>query len=143
MNEISQIDGHLWLGAYPPPEGYPQFRYIFNLDASRPYTIYPGQLLFSTPLIDGPEIPPVDVLYDLAALVELASMRGPTLVHCAAGLNRSGLVMGLTLVDHRDMTPHQAIKLMRDRRSPSVLCNPEFERWLNSKGETWRNSIQQ
>lgn len=55
---------------------------------------------------------------------------GPTLVHCQAGLNRSGLVAARALVLSGDFGPHEAIRLLRDRRSPAVLCNEHFEQWL-------------
>lgn len=61
---------------------------------------------------------------------------GPTLIHCQAGLNRSGLISALTLLEHGDVdTADEAIDLLRERRSPAVLCNPAFVEfihdWLN------------
>jgi Dual specificity phosphatase, catalytic domain len=65
----------------------------------------------------------VDVACDYVA-------RGVTLVHCQAGLNRSGLIAGRVLM--RDgMSADEAIRLLR-RRSPAVLCNPTFEAYLRS-----------
>ena len=54
---------------------------------------------------------------------------GPTLVHCQAGLNRSGLVAAraLMLLDGRSAA--QAINDVR-RRSPVCLCNETFTNWL-------------
>lgn len=64
------------------------------------------------------------------------------LIRCQAGLNRSGLVMALVLI--RDgYTPADAIRLMREKRSPAVLCNQMFTRWLLNLSDeqlaTWRN----
>lgn len=53
------------------------------------------------------------------------------LVRCQAGLNRSGLIVALTLVkDGHD--PDDAIRLIRERRSPFALCNRFFAEYLQS-----------
>jgi len=54
---------------------------------------------------------------------------GVTLVHCQAGINRSGLVTALALVEE-GMKAVDAIALLRAKRSPAVLCNRAFEQWL-------------
>jgi hypothetical protein len=51
------------------------------------------------------------------------------LVRCQAGLNRSGLVTALVLI-LEGWQPADAIGHLRERRSPYVLFNPHFERWL-------------
>lgn len=51
------------------------------------------------------------------------------LIRCQAGVNRSGLVMALTLM-HHGFTAREAIELIRRRRSPAVLNNRDFVRWL-------------
>lgn len=54
---------------------------------------------------------------------------GTVLVHCQAGLNRSGIVTAAALVlDGWD--PASAIAHLRQRRGDAVLCNPDFEAWL-------------
>ena len=53
------------------------------------------------------------------------------LVHCQAGLNRSGLIAARTLM-LRGHTADSAIALLREKRSPLVLCNDTFEAWLRS-----------
>lgn len=67
----------------------------------------------------------------LAALINVFRDQGPVLVHCQAGLNRSSLVAGRALV-LGGMEGWQAVKTLRDKRSPACLCNPAFERWLKS-----------
>lgn len=54
---------------------------------------------------------------------------GPVLVHCRAGLNRSGLIVARALILD-GMPAGDAIALIRERRSPCALCNPVFEEWL-------------
>lgn len=51
------------------------------------------------------------------------------LVRCAAGLNRSGLVVARTLIE-RGMDPHDAVILVRRRRRADALNNPWFVEWL-------------
>jgi hypothetical protein len=51
------------------------------------------------------------------------------LVRCAAGLNRSGLVIARTLIE-RGMDPHDAVMLVRHRRRADALNNPWFVEWL-------------
>jgi len=51
------------------------------------------------------------------------------LVRCQAGINRSGLVMGIVLM-MEGYTAEQAIELMRSKRSSSVLINRSFENYL-------------
>jgi protein-tyrosine phosphatase len=67
----------------------------------------------------------------LADMVNVCLDLGPTLVHCQAGLNRSSLIASLTLI-RSGVPAGDAIDLLREKRSPAVLCNPVFERWLRS-----------
>lgn len=66
---------------------------------------------------------------EIAAWVNNRCNEGPTLVHCQAGLNRSNLVAATALI-LRGMAPAAAIALLREKRSPAVLCNETFEAWL-------------
>ena len=54
------------------------------------------------------------------------------LIRCQAGLNRSGLVTALVLV-LAGWDPADAIRHLRDQRSPHVLFNDHFVRWLVHK----------
>lgn len=53
------------------------------------------------------------------------------LVRCQAGWNRSGLVTALALLKD-GYKPIEAISLIRERRSPSALCNADFVNYLES-----------
>lgn len=76
----------------------------------------------------GPDMVQVERLADW---VNACRRQGPTLVHCQAGLNRSGLVAAIALLrDGTKRTPQEAIDLLRSSRSPAVLCNPLFERMV-------------
>lgn len=67
----------------------------------------------------------------IAAWVNVCRKDGPTLVHCQAGLNRSGLVAARALTLD-GMNAADAIALLREKRSPAVLCNRSFESWLTA-----------
>lgn len=67
---------------------------------------------------------------ELATWVNNRHADGPVLIHCQAGLNRSSFVATLALTQ-RGMTVDEAISLLREKRSPAVLCNEAFERALH------------
>lgn len=69
------------------------------------------------------------VVDDIARRVNVLRESGTVLVHCQAGLNRSGLVVVRALMLD-GMSADAAIALVRERRSPAALCNPAFEEWL-------------
>lgn len=68
----------------------------------------------------------------IAAWVNVCRHSGPTLVHCQAGLNRSALVAARALMLRDGLSGAQAIALLREKRSPAVLCNRTFEAWLKT-----------
>jgi hypothetical protein len=74
-----------------------------------------------------------DLMDGLAAWVLVCLRSGPTLVHCQAGLNRSSLVAAYALMK-AGRSASEAVELLRDRRSPAVLCNRTFEAWLLERG---------
>jgi hypothetical protein len=51
------------------------------------------------------------------------------LIRCQAGLNRSGLVTALVLMQE-GLPAREAIRMIRERRSPWALCNNAFVDWL-------------
>ena len=74
-----------------------------------------------------------DQIPALAVWAGTCRKSGPVLVHCQAGLNRSSLVTAMVLMMD-GLTADEAIGLIREKRSPACLCNPEFEKWLRSRG---------
>jgi hypothetical protein len=67
--------------------------------------------------------------------VNLCRTTGPVLVHCQAGLNRSSLVAARALMlDGR--TAGDAIRTVREKRSPACLCNRAFEDYLHTCVDT-------
>ncbi len=72
----------------------------------------------------------IDMAVDLARLAHGRWRAGArVLIRCQAGVNRSGLVMALTLM-HEGLTAADAVALIRARRSPVALSNEHFMRWL-------------
>lgn len=60
--------------------------------------------------------------------------RDRVLIRCQAGLNRSGLVTALVLI-REGYSAADAIRLIRERRSPWALCNNSFLEWLIDCGD--------
>lgn len=88
-------------------------------------------------LYDSADQPDMPSIVAIAKLVNGARKYGDTLVHCQAGLNRSGLVAGVALV-LEGMGPQEALDTLRESRSPVVLCNKTFEKaLLDFKPEDW------
>lgn len=129
---VSRIDGNVWSGGCPEPELPGYFRFVLNLYPWVHYRVSETTTERKQQLYDHGDVPEAGLLYALADWVNESRAIGPTLVHCQAGLNRSGLVTGLALV-RTGMSPAAAIALLRARRSPAVLCNPAFERWLRAQ----------
>lgn len=69
----------------------------------------------------------VEKIISIAEWVNAALKDGPTLVHCQAGLNRSGMIVAASLV-LRGWDAESAISHLRAVRSDACLCNPLFER---------------
>lgn len=76
-----------------------------------------------------------DRVVALASWVNECRITGITLVHCQMGLNRSGLIVGAALVMD-GMRADDAIALMREKRTSSVLCNKTFALWLLGYGRS-------
>ncbi len=126
---FSHIVGNLWSGGCPVGEAPEEFEYIVNLYPWEPYDIQSHQVVTKAQLFDSSDMPKEEQLYSLAACVNTYRHRGITLVHCQAGLNRSGLISALALIED-GMKAVDAIALLRAKRSPAVLCNQAFEEWL-------------
>lgn len=135
---ISQIDGNLWTGGCAHGLVLPQhFQHLISLYPWEQYTIHHKHLATYAEFeaYDSEE----GVPQRLDTIVSLALdcvAEGPTLIHCQAGLNRSGLVAGLVLV-RQGHSGDEAVELLRERRSPAVLCNRTFESFVRFGG-VWK-----
>ena len=128
----SKIDGNLWMGGWPGYDskaGHHQFDCIFDLYGKPHHGPRRNQLIITWSIYDHAEMPDPLMLESLADQVRALRQLGPTLVHCEAGWNRSGLLVALALI--RDgWYPSTAIQTIRDRRHPMALSNQTFANWL-------------
>ncbi len=136
MPLVSHIVGNLWMGGVRHGVPLPRdFRYVVSLHPWERYEVGPETEMVEVELFDSPA--PLGAgteIYGIAGWALGAVQDGKTLIHCQAGLNRSGLVSGLALI-LAGMEPRDAVELLRERRSPAVLCNRTFERWLLEREE--------
>jgi protein-tyrosine phosphatase len=130
---ISEIAENLWMGGVIDGLVLPaQVKHVVSLYPWERYSAREGLLTdLEVRQYDGRQVD-ADQVIELADLVNERRKSGVVLVHCQAGLNRSGLIVGLALV-RSGMTPEGAIALLRAKRSPAVLCNPTFEAFLRAQ----------
>jgi hypothetical protein len=128
---ISHIEGNLWQGGCAMGLVLPKhILHVVSLYPWEQYTIQhqPRSTAFHW-LYDDLE-GPKPIVHTIATYVANLLKDGPTLLHCQAGLNRSSLIAALVLMKVSDRSPREAIDFLRAQRSPAVLCNPSFEKWL-------------
>lgn len=129
----SLIVDNLWTGSLPMPGEADDFDAVVSVCSER-YKPHSPVVVLYAPFKDCPEVPSVTYLATIARSINALTMRGRVLVHCRAGLNRSGLVTALALVD-RGMSGEDAVALLRKQRHEAVLCNEVFERFLLTHGK--------
>lgn len=128
---ISKIADNLYMGGCRRGLLLPyHIRHVISLYPWESYRLHASVDTFhETLMYDAAAKPDTDEVHSLAILVNECRESGPTLVHCQAGLNRSGLISAIALVLD-GMAPADAIALLREKRSPAVLCNPTFEQFV-------------
>jgi hypothetical protein len=133
---ISHIEGNLWMGGCIDGATLPyDFAHVISLYKWERYQRGPNTTLVEVKMYDSAEVPPTYWMDEIADMVNDRVEEGKTLVHCQAGLNRSGLISALSLIK-RGWAPADAIALLRQQRTPLVLCNKTFEDWLLE--QSWR-----
>ena len=126
---FSQINETLWQGGCPVGVAPEEFEFIVNLYPWEPYRWHPNQEMHIHTLYDSETLPDLRLLDYLSDIVNSCRRRGRTLVHCQAGLNRSAFITALALIKDGN-APEAAIALLRSKRSPAILCNAAFEKYL-------------
>lgn len=133
---ISQIEGNLWQGGCETGLILPHFfKHIISLYPWEQYKVsHDLKSSLSVVMYDSLE-QSTDQVDAIADWVYQCTKDGPTLVHCQAGLNRSSLVAAKVLMRMGSegrgyRSADEAIRILRERRSPACLCNPAFEMHL-------------
>jgi hypothetical protein len=136
---ISHIVDNLYVGGHGYVDLGDKFSHIFSLYMwEGPYRTGKSTKHFVWKMYDGHgEIlahdeneNPVDLGEIVYQIVSALNKGGNVLVHCQAGINRSNLLATLVLRAWKGMTSAEAIALLREKRSPLVLANKTFERYL-------------
>lgn len=128
---ISHVVGGLYQGGcfqgVPLPDS---FDFVLSLYPWEQYTLAAGTERKEVKMYDSLS-QAVDQIDELASNVADRLRKGETvLVHCQAGLNRSGIVSARALM-FMGYSGKDAIALLR-KRSALVLCNEAFENWILS-----------
>lgn len=131
MPIITHVKDNLWQGGFVPGIDLgSDFDYIVSLYPWEKWPTKGERKEFR--LYDSHDVDTRGV-YDAAQVINQYLDTGKNvLVHCQAGLNRSALVTATALMQ-RGMSADEAIRLLREKRSPAVLCNPTFEAWLRGQ----------
>lgn len=129
---VSEIAPNLWQGGCADGLVLPgHIRHLVSLYPWEHYTVrHELASALAVRMTDSTDQDPGQIPV-IAAWVNTCRKDGPVLVHCQAGLNRSSLVVAMALM-LEGSTADEAIALIREKRSPACLCNPEFENWLRS-----------
>jgi protein-tyrosine phosphatase len=132
MSNFTQILDNLWMGGelLPAlPEGFDAIVDCRVLEDIGVLSFTPKALLW-IPFIDVNILPPAWLIDMGVGFVKTAiADKLKTLVHCAEGHNRSGLIVASYLIRCLSMTPDDAIALIRLKR-PGALVNPTFVDYL-------------
>jgi protein-tyrosine phosphatase len=130
---ISELSYNLWQGGCRNGLALPPFvRHLVSLYPWERYDVHDDlHSMLSVVMYDSEE-QSFDQVDGIAAWVNECRKDGVTLVHCQAGLNRSSLVAARVLM-LEGMSADEAIKLIREKRSPACLINPSFEAWLRAR----------
>jgi protein-tyrosine phosphatase len=129
---ISQLNDRLWVGGCQDGLVLPSnIEHLVSVYPWEEYTVnHELRSSLTVRMYDGDSVDE-EVVEDVARAINECRRDGTTLVHCQAGLNRSALVAALALMTGDEgLGAAEAIVLLRERRSPAVLCNRTFERWL-------------
>jgi hypothetical protein len=91
-----------------------------------------GGLRMHVPIWDDEVVDPTGVRAAALAVAERVTAGKRVLVHCWAGLNRSGVVSARALM-FMGMPVAEAIAKVRSARGPDALSNRDFVAWLHEE----------
>lgn len=135
---ISQITDNLWQGGCERGLVLPEFiDHVVSLYPWEAYTInHKLESSLTVRMYDDLAGPDREQVEALARWVNVCRKTGTVLVHCQAGLNRSGLIAAAALMLSAGCSADLAISMVRRARSDAVLCNPSFSEWLHDWEES-------
>lgn len=127
FEDATQLTDNLWLSGQP--KDIQKYKYVFAFNGRPAYYISNGQQVVVRPFDDSDYLPDVSMLHEMADLASSCVKKGPTLLHCTAGMNRSALIAALVLIKD-GMSPSDAIEMIREKRFVECLSNKTFHDWL-------------
>lgn len=128
---VSHVVDNLWQGGCTSGVNLgSDFSAVVSLYPWERYLLDEGVDRVEVKMYDSPEGILFEDLVKASDAVLDGLKKGPTLVHCQAGLNRSGLVAAFTLM-RLGYTAQDAIDLLRRSRDKFVLCNETFVKQLH------------
>jgi hypothetical protein len=144
----SEIAPGLWMGGTPRHETIGVVQPMLGFSPERPFDAVLTLYAWAAPVSWGVEerrfgFPDrqvieeyVPVIHDLATWAHDRWASGRrVLIRCAGGMNRSGLLVGLTLV-RSGFSPDEALDMIRERRHPWALNNRAFVQLLHAAGNS-------
>jgi protein-tyrosine phosphatase len=134
MTPVSEIlKGRLYQGGIDAPlhlQAIPDL-HIATVDGSPPHPLS-AKKVYYLPLIDDPTVNWSKKTSWVAEVLKAATIASESLrkgevvlITCHAGLNRSGMITALALID-LGLSPKEAVSLVRRKRSRLALSNPQF-----------------
>ena len=134
MQNFNKVWGRLYQGSRPDISN-PLANFDLLVLSAKEYQPrmprFKGKII-RVPLIDTPwpTNKEIKAAHRVAANVASALRKGKkVLVTCRAGLNRSGLIVGLALrIISPTVHPYKIVDRIRERRGSDALTNPTFER---------------
>lgn len=125
----------MWVGELPGTYAQVPAPVVINLCGVYPDVAPPVRVLLSLPFLDVPDEGMLPARADVERFLDAVDVHArsqATYWHCHAGINRASFVAAAYLHRHRGLRISAAIALLRERRSPLVLCNPVFEQVLRA-----------
>jgi len=96
-----------------------------------------GYLHIPTEDLSAPDIDKIDAIVDF--IHEQIKNKDPVMVHCAAGIGRTGTILASYLIKYQNLTAGEAIKKIRQERPGSIQSESQemavtfYEKFLKSK----------
>lgn len=135
----NRILNNLWMGSAPPPSDQLQkdFDCLVLCAVEYQVTEFPGVDVSCIKLYDDgktllTESDKREAIKLAYWVIENLKKKKKVLVTCMQGLNRSGLIVALTLMIGGKFTLQDIINMVRAQRGPYALSNEDFVKFLET-----------